>query len=509
MNRLVGVGVGPGDPELVTVKGVRALREADLVLVPVMTPTEEGRAESVVRVYTDRLERVVFALNDRGGVTERRTNAWDAAAARVRAAFAEGATTVAFATIGDPNVYSTFTYLAQTARESGAVTETVPGITAMQDLAARSGTVLTEGAESLRLMSLTGGVRPFAEALPTGDTVVAYKFGQVATDVLTALKDTDRLDDAVYGARLGLPGERIGPATQIEGPVPYLATLIVPARRTSREESCDHRKGDLRRGRSRRRGSADVPRRHGDRLGRRRHLGGQPGARGRPPARPPGRRDRRLRTAGHGGRAALLRAGREGRARGGAGSTPATPACGAPCRNSSTVARSSAWRPRSSPASPASARSRRRCDRELTIPEVAQSVILTRLGGGKTPMPPGEEVSEFARHGTTMALFLSAARSRQLAEELLGRRLPAGDALRRRLPVHLARRADRALPARRARGDGEGAQALEAHAGPGRPRARRPAAPARTSTTPAISTATGARNGPRGERSRDHEHRTA
>lgn len=58
-------------------------------------------------------------------------------------------------------------------------------------------------------------------------------------------------------------------------------------------------------------------------------------------------------------------------------------------------------------------------ERELTIPEVAQSVILTRLGGGKTPMPPGEEVREFARHGTTMALFLSAARSGRLQEELL------------------------------------------------------------------------------------------
>jgi len=56
--------------------------------------------------------------------------------------------------------------------------------------------------------------------------------------------------------------------------------------------------------------------------------------------------------------------------------------------------------------------------RELTIPEIAQSVILTRLGGGKTPMPPGEEVRLFARHGTTMALFLSAARSRRLQEEL-------------------------------------------------------------------------------------------
>jgi precorrin-4/cobalt-precorrin-4 C11-methyltransferase len=57
--------------------------------------------------------------------------------------------------------------------------------------------------------------------------------------------------------------------------------------------------------------------------------------------------------------------------------------------------------------------------RELTIPEVAQSVILTRLGGGKTPMPPGEELAGLARHGTTMALFLSAARSGQLQEELL------------------------------------------------------------------------------------------
>jgi len=58
--------------------------------------------------------------------------------------------------------------------------------------------------------------------------------------------------------------------------------------------------------------------------------------------------------------------------------------------------------------------------RELTIPEVGQSVILTRLEGGKTPMPQGESVREFARHGTTMALFLSAARSKVLQEELLG-----------------------------------------------------------------------------------------
>jgi precorrin-4/cobalt-precorrin-4 C11-methyltransferase len=57
--------------------------------------------------------------------------------------------------------------------------------------------------------------------------------------------------------------------------------------------------------------------------------------------------------------------------------------------------------------------------RELTVPEVAQSVILTRLEGGKTPMPPGETIRSFAAHGATMAVFLSAARAGRLAAELL------------------------------------------------------------------------------------------
>jgi precorrin-2/cobalt-factor-2 C20-methyltransferase len=231
--RLVGVGVGPGDPELVTVKAVRVLREADVVLVPVMATGEPGRAEAVVRAHTEKAERVVFALNDRGGVTERRANAWDAAARRVVDAFRDGARTVAFATIGDPNVYSTFTYLAQAVRgrEPGTAVETVPGVTAMQDLAARSGTVLTEGAESLSLLPLTGGADGLRAALESHDTVVAYKFGRVAEEVLAAVRKAGRLGDAVYGARLGLPGEDIRPAAEIDGPVPYLSTLIVPGRR--------------------------------------------------------------------------------------------------------------------------------------------------------------------------------------------------------------------------------------------------------------------------------------
>ena len=67
--------------------------------------------------------------------------------------------TAAFATIGDPNLYSTFTYIAHTVRAlvPDVIIETVPGITAMQDLAARSGTVLAEGEERLALVPYTAG----------------------------------------------------------------------------------------------------------------------------------------------------------------------------------------------------------------------------------------------------------------------------------------------------------------------------------------------------------------
>jgi precorrin-2/cobalt-factor-2 C20-methyltransferase len=148
--RLVGVGVGPGDPELLTVKGLRVLREADEVFVPVADTGEVGRAEATVREYVDegRIKRLLFALSDD---TEARARNWTNAAQGVSEHLRSGKT-CAFATIGDPNVYSTFTYLARAVREvePDVQVETVPGITALQDLASRSGTVLLEGDPSGR-----------------------------------------------------------------------------------------------------------------------------------------------------------------------------------------------------------------------------------------------------------------------------------------------------------------------------------------------------------------------
>jgi precorrin-2/cobalt-factor-2 C20-methyltransferase len=243
--RLVGVGVGPGDPELLTVKAVRVLCEADVVLVPVLDAdgTEPGRAETCVRTHLgdDKpVRRVRFALDDRAGLSDVRVSSWDAAAGAVLESWEAGATTVAFATLGDPAVYSTFSYLAQTVRamRADAGIELVSGITAMQDLAARSATPLCEGTETLALFPMTAGMAGFEEALRTFDTVVAYKGGRQLPRMLEAVRHAGRLEGAVYGAALGLPDESVRQAGEMPAtePAPYLSTLLVPPARGGRGE---------------------------------------------------------------------------------------------------------------------------------------------------------------------------------------------------------------------------------------------------------------------------------
>ncbi len=232
--RLIGVGVGPGDPELMTLKGVRALATAGRVFVPVLDPADVGRAEATVRAHAahERIERLVFALNEREDAG-RREHYWDAAGRRVADWLRETGGTAAFATIGDPNVYATFGYLAETVRTlvPSVEVETVPGITAMQALAAASGRPLVEGGEELVLLPMArGDLAPLHEALARDATVVVYKGGRH----MAAIAEAAAGRGAVVGSHLGLPDEKVQPLDAVDGPLPYLATVLIPAVRERR-----------------------------------------------------------------------------------------------------------------------------------------------------------------------------------------------------------------------------------------------------------------------------------
>jgi precorrin-2/cobalt-factor-2 C20-methyltransferase len=227
--RLTGVGVGPGDPGLLTRRALEVLRAADRVVAPVTAGAGPGRAESVVREALPELQvtRLPFEMTR---ATSREES--HAAAAHALVPWLDAGEHVAFVTLGDPNVYSTFPALVQALRATGreVAVETVPGITAFQDLASRAGMVLLDGTESLSLVTALDGTDHLEAALSDPErAVVVYKGGRFVPAIAELLARHGRLAGAVLGEHLGLAGERICPLAEAAGAeASYLATVIVP-----------------------------------------------------------------------------------------------------------------------------------------------------------------------------------------------------------------------------------------------------------------------------------------
>ena len=226
--RLVGVGVGPGDPELVTTKAIRVIRESDHVVAPSTAPDAIGRAEAIVREAAPGtpIDRVCFDMSVDAEATCREI------AATVLIPRLRQGLQVAFVTIGDPNMYSTFSSVATAVRSADpcAAIDTVPGIMAFQALAAKSDTVLLDGVESLTLLTALDGMGPIQSALSCDQrAVVIYKGGRNAAAIRSCIESSGRLEGAVAGELLGLPGERVVAARELDGcPASYLSTVIVP-----------------------------------------------------------------------------------------------------------------------------------------------------------------------------------------------------------------------------------------------------------------------------------------
>lgn len=230
--RLVGVGVGPGEADLLTVRALAALRRADRCLAPSTAVDAVGRAEAIVRQALPSLavERVPFEMAPSRAARDRSI---EKAAAMV-STHLEAGEEVAWITLGDPLVYSTFSSVAAavTRIRPATTVSQVPGVMAFQALAARTGTVVADERTRLTIRTALDGEDLAADLADRGSTVVLYKGGRRLPELARAAEDCGR-ERAVVGELLGMPGERIGGLKEMadRGPASYLATVIVPAAR--------------------------------------------------------------------------------------------------------------------------------------------------------------------------------------------------------------------------------------------------------------------------------------
>lgn len=236
--RLYGVGLGPGDPLLVTLAAVRALEDAALIIAPTSHARQVGRAEQVVReLLPDREVLRVPIPMDPGdvGVLARR---------RVVREFIkqhhlvlEAAGSCAFVTLGDPVLYSTFSLFVEalSAERMLVTPEVIPGIPAFLSLASLTTSNLLDNDERLHLVPGTAGVRAIRDALcDRGSAIVIYKLASNFAAVRSLIATMGRQEGTVVGLELGTNQMQIIALADAPEAVPYFATLIVPVQRDGR-----------------------------------------------------------------------------------------------------------------------------------------------------------------------------------------------------------------------------------------------------------------------------------
>lgn len=227
---LYGVGAGPGDPELITVKGLRILQQAPVVAFPAGMRDQSGIAERIVSSWLTP-EQVKLALpfpyvQD----MEVLTQAWTQAATEVWGYLNQGQDVV-FVSEGDINFYSTFTYLAQTLQQHHpeVKVQAVPGICSPMAAAAVLGIPLTIRSQRLMVLPALYTVAELETALTQADVVVLMKVSGVYQQVWQVLQRHQLLHCSYVVERATLPNQVIY-ADLSDRPqlaLPYFSILIV------------------------------------------------------------------------------------------------------------------------------------------------------------------------------------------------------------------------------------------------------------------------------------------
>lgn len=221
--KLIGIGTGPGDPELMTIKACRALRECDVLAVPDSEKGQSAAYRIVEQACPEVAEKpsisVVMPMTHD---LEKLQASHRAAADLVEQQLDQGKNVV-FITLGDPTVYSTYMYVHQLVMQDGYDVEIIPGVTSFCAAAARLNVSLGERAQMIHIVPSSHGV---TEALKLPGVKILMKAGskmaQVRQDILDSGKEAKMVENC------GMPGEKLyQSAEEIPQQPGYFSLIIV------------------------------------------------------------------------------------------------------------------------------------------------------------------------------------------------------------------------------------------------------------------------------------------
>lgn len=234
---LHGIGIGPGDPELITLKAARLIAAAPIVAYFARREAE-GNARSIARMHLRadaeqlRLEYPYTTEIPRESEAYVRAMQafYDRAAERIAVHLSAGRD-VAVLCEGDPFLYGSFMYLFDRLRGRFAV-EVVPGVTGMSGCWSRASTPMTRDIDTLTVVPATLDSRRLADMLGMADAAVVMKVGRHLGRLREVLRDLGRLDEAIYVERGTMACERIVPLAELaDAEAPYFSLVLLPAAR--------------------------------------------------------------------------------------------------------------------------------------------------------------------------------------------------------------------------------------------------------------------------------------
>lgn len=231
LGHFYGVGVGPGDPELLTLKAQRILNQVQVVFIPQTGPSEASFAYSIVKGLLDKNKQKVVPLvfpmtKDKAKLKD----AWDSAANQIWEIVIEGKD-CALITEGDPLLYSTFIYIYEIFRKKYPLVpvEIIPGISSVFAAASRVGEPLVLGEESLAILSSFSDRKKIKETLESFNTIVFTKIDHSFDSLLSVLEEMGLVDRAIWIKRCTTGEEEIvRDIRQLKGKkLDYLSLMIV------------------------------------------------------------------------------------------------------------------------------------------------------------------------------------------------------------------------------------------------------------------------------------------